>query len=193
MSEIERIFENSSPNDPSISEKLLPLVYDELRKLAAARLNREKAGHSLQATSLVHEAYLRLVQNQANAKWENRGHFFSAAAEAMRRILIERARRNNALKRGGDKNRKHYAEDSIVAPETNVDLLELDAALILFAEKEPRKAELVKLRFFVGLTLKEAAEVLGIGASTADRDWAYARAWLFRHVSSDDDGVDLIA
>ncbi len=186
MSEIEKILENSTPGDPAVAEQLLPLVYEELRKLAAAKLAREPAGHSLQATSLVHEAYMRLVKNQKDAQWDGRGHFFSAAAEAMRRILVDRARRKKAIKHGGDRKRKHFAEDLIVAPETNIDLIELDSALTSLAEQSPRKVELVKLRYFIGLTLKEAADVLGIGISTADRDWAYARAWLYRHISTSD-------
>lgn len=183
MSEVSLILSDASDNDPSVAERLLPLVYSELRRLAAAKIHNEQAGVSLQATSLVHEAYLRLVQPEPGVKWNGRGHFFSAAAEAMRRIMIERARRKQAQKRGGDLKREHLPEDAIEAPDAKVDLLDLDAALDKLQTQAPRKAELVKLRYFVGLTLREAADVLGISSATADRDWAYAKAWLFDQVS----------
>lgn len=185
MDEVTKILIDSSSEDPSAAEKLLPLLYNELRKLAAAKLAKEKANHSLQATSLVHEAYMRLVERSPEAKWDGRGHFFSAAAEAMRRILIDRARRKLAIKRGGELKRQRFAEDSIVAPEVEHDLLDLDAALDKLEQKDARKAELVKLRYFVGLTQQEAADILSIGISTADRDWAYARAWLYRQIGDD--------
>ena len=184
MNDVSKIFDDAE-NDPSIAEQLLPLIYDELRKLAAAKLAGERADHSLQATSLVHEAYVRLVDGSPDAKWDGRGHFFSAAAEAMRRILVDRARRKQALKHGGDLKRKRYAEDSIIAPKIDDDLLDLDTALGAFELQDIRKADLVKLRYFVGLTLQEAADILGISLSTADRDWAYARAWLYRRISND--------
>ena len=189
MSDITKFLEDAANGVPTAAEKLMPLIYDELRKLAAARLASEKPGHTLQATSLVHEAYLRLVERQPDVQWEGRGHFFSAAAEAMRRILIDRARRKLSVKRGGDRDRKVLAEDSIVAPDIDSDcnLMKLNAAMTKLEQKDARKAELVKLRYFVGLSLKDAADVLGVSVSTADREWAYARAWLYRQIS---EGVD---
>jgi len=183
MNEVTKILDNKSDDDPSKAEKLLPLIYDELRKLAAAKLVGERADHSLQATSLVHEAYLRLVGGDPDAKWDGRAHFFSAAAEAMRRILIDRARRKLSLKRGGNLKRQRFAEDSIVTPNIDGDLFDLDVALSQLEAQDRRKAELVKLKYFIGLTLHEAAQVLDISLSTADRDWAYAKAWLFREIS----------
>ncbi|MDA8563519.1 ECF-type sigma factor [Mariniblastus sp.] len=185
MDDVTKILDDADDDDPSDAEKLLPLIYDELRKLAAAKLAGERANHSLQATSLVHEAYMRLVNGAPDAQWDGQGHFFSAAAEAMRRILVDRARRKLSLKRGGDFTRKRYAEDSIIAPKIDGDLLDLDIALRDLEQQDVRKADLVKLRYFVGLTLQEAADILDISISTADRDWAYARAWLFRQVSND--------
>lgn len=167
---------------PQSAERLLPLVYDELRKLASSRLKQEASGQTLQATALVHEAYLRLVGNEQQSEWDSRGHFFGAAAEAMRRILVENARRKGRLKRGGDLVREDLVEEAIVAPEVDLDLLELDAALEDLQKQHPRKAELIKLRYFAGLTLEQAASALDIGISTADRDWAYARAWLLRRM-----------
>ena len=187
MTDVTRILNQIEDGDAHAAEELLPLVYDELRKLAAARLAQEKPGQTLQATALVHEAYLRLVEREQQDKWECRGHFFSAAAEAMRRILVERARRKRRLKRGGDLARQELVEDAIAAPEVDGDLLELDAALEKLQEKDPRKAELVKLRYFAGLTVEEAATALGITTSTADRDWAYARAWLYREITGGSD------
>jgi RNA polymerase sigma factor (TIGR02999 family) len=172
----------SMQGKPETAQRLLPLVYDELRRLARSQLEHERAGHTLQATALVHEAYLRLVGPEDEPQWDSRGHFFGAAAEAMRRILVENARRKGRLKRGGDLEREELFAETIVAPEVNSDVLELDAALEQFEQQHPRKAELVKLRYFAGLTLPQAAEVLGIGVSTADRDWAYAKAWLFREM-----------
>jgi RNA polymerase sigma factor (TIGR02999 family) len=168
--------------EPAAAEQLLPLVYDELRKLAAARMADEAPGQTLQATALVHEAYLRLVgAERAGAdplRWESRGHFFAAAAEAMRRILIERARRRNSLKGGGRRRRVELDDVPAALDAPREDLLALDEALTRLAQIHPRKAELVKLRFFAGLTVTKAAEVLGISPSTADNDWAYARCWL---------------
>jgi len=180
----------SMQDRPDTAQRLLPLVYDELRRLARSKLEQERAGHTLQATALVHEAYLRLVgplcqtgdQSVIQAEWDSRGHFFGAAAEAMRRILVENARKKGRLKRGGNLEREELHEDAIVAPEVNGDLLELDAVLDRFQQAHPRKAELVKLRYFTGLTMEQAAELLGIGISTADRDWAYAKAWLMREM-----------
>lgn len=158
-------------------DELLPLLYDELHQLAAARLANEKPGVTLQATALVHEVYLRLVGDQP---FQNRSHFFAAAAEAMRRILVEQARRRQALKRGGDVQREDLALERLAAPEPDDELLALHSALDRLAEVHPDKAELVKLRYFAGLTAEEAAHSLGISPSTADRHWVYARAWLKR-------------
>src|SRR5262249_19121139 len=157
------------------------LVYDELRKLAAQKLAQEKHGQTLQATALVHEAYLRLVGGQSgSAGWDNRGHFFAAAAEAMRRILVENVRRKRSLKRGGDRLGLDLEEVLPAAPEPREDLLALDEALNKLAAKDPIKAQLVQLRYFAGLTVDEAAHALGISSTTAERYWAYARAWLQR-------------
>lgn len=169
-----------------LAEKICPLVYDELRSLAAAKLKGENDGISIQATSLVHEAYLRIVKYVPENRWDGKGHFFAAAAEAMRRILVDRARRRMSQKMGGHLEKEFFAEDSIATPPIDTDLLDLHSALQLFELKDPRKANLVKLRYFIGLTQQEAADVLEIAISTADRDWAYARAWLFRQIN----GVD---
>lgn len=187
MQEVTQILAQIERGDPAAAEHLLPLIYDELRRLAAAKMAQENAEHTLQATALVHEAYLRLVEAQQQQKWECRGHFFAAAAEAMRRILVERARRRKRKKRGGDMVRQELVTDAIAAPNVDGDLLELDAALETFEREHPRKAQLVKLRYFAGLTIPEAATALGISTTTADRDWAYARAWLYRRISQ---GVD---
>ena len=181
MNEITRLFSAIERGDPQAAEQLLPLVYGELRRLAAQRLAHEAPGQTLQATALVHEAYLRLVGAQ-DPGWNGRGHFFAAAAEAMRRILIERARRMRALRRGGDRNRVDFDRANLAAPERSDDLLALDEALDQLAIKDARKAELVKLRYFAGLTMEQAAETLGISLATAHRDWNYARAWLHRSI-----------
>lgn len=159
-------------------EELLPVVYQELRRLASRKLASEKRGQTLQATALVHEAYLRLVDVQHQQRWDSRGHFFAAAAEAMRRILVESARRKASLKRGGDWARQELAESQVAATEADDDLLALDEALDKLAEADSQAAELVKLRYFSGLTIPQAAEVLDIGTRSADRLWAYAKAWL---------------
>lgn len=171
--------------DTEASKSLLPLVYDELRKLAAQRMAKEAVGHTLQATALVHEAYLRLVgpDRDADRGWGSRGHFFAAAAEAMRRILIDRARAKGALKRGGCPQRLRLDQEPLSRDDLSAELLDLDNALTKLAAEEPTKAELVKLRFFAGLTLEEAAGMLGISPATADRHWAYARAWLYHEMS----------
>jgi RNA polymerase sigma factor (TIGR02999 family) len=156
----------------------LPLVYDELRRLAAQKLAHEKPGQTLEATALVHEAYLRLVDVEQVQHWNSRGHFFAAAAEAMRRILVEHARHKRSLKTGGDRQRLMMADIEPAIAEPNDDLLALSEALEKLERQAPRKADLVKLRFFAGLTIKEAAQALGISPSTADNDWAYARCWL---------------
>lgn len=179
MSEVTRILSQIERGDPAAAEKLLPLVYDELRKLAGARLAQEKAGQTLQATALVHEAYLRLVgPGEDEPSWDNRGHFFAAAAEAMRRILVEAARRKKRLKRGGDQARQELDEADIAAPEPREDLLALDEALDKLATADKQAAELVQLRYFAGLTLPEAAEVMDLSLRSAERLWTYARAWL---------------
>jgi RNA polymerase sigma factor (TIGR02999 family) len=178
MSDVTRILSAIEQGDPQAAGQLLPLVYDELRKLAAHKLAQEKPGQTLQATALVHEAYLRLVDDSASPHWNSRGHFFAAAAEAMRRILVEQARHKKSAKRGGQLRRIALPEERLAAPRQNVDLVALDEALEKLARHDGRKAELVKLRFFVGLTLREAADVLGIAESTADADWAYAKSWL---------------
>jgi RNA polymerase sigma factor (TIGR02999 family) len=161
------------------AQELLPLIYGELRRLAAQKLHQEKAGQTLQATALVHEAYLRLVAVDQSQRWNGRGHFFAAAAEAMRRILVENARRKNSIKAGGEWHRVDAAEIELVVENgSDIDLLALDDALAKLEEEEPRKAAVVKLRFFGGLTNNQAAEVLGVSGATAENDWAYARAWL---------------
>jgi RNA polymerase sigma factor (TIGR02999 family) len=186
MSDVTRILSQIESGDPSAAEQLLPLVYDELRKLAAARLAQEKPGQTLQATALVHEAYLRLVGNQQHdPSWDNRGHFFAAAAEAMRRIMIDQARQKESLRRGGGLQRHDVIPVEIVTPEPCVDLLGLNEALEKFASRDPEKAQLVKLRYFAGLTIPQAAQALGISSTTADRHWAYARAWLHAELSRD--------
>ena len=182
MSDVTRILSAIEQGDQHASEKLLPLIYDELRKLAAQKLAQENPGQTLQATALVHEAYLRLVDVEKAQQWDSRHHFFAAAAEAMRRILIDNARRKQSRKHGGDWPRRDLEADFLVAPEPNLDLLALDAALHRLAEHDPLKARLVELRYFAGLTGDEAAAVLGISASSADRHWIYTRAWLRREL-----------
>jgi RNA polymerase sigma factor (TIGR02999 family) len=177
MSDVTRMLTAIERGDPQAAEQLLPLVYQELRRLAAQRLAREAPGQTLQATALVHEAYLRLV-GADDPGWENRGHFFAAAAEAMRRILVENARRKAALKAGGGRQRLDLAEVAPAIEGTSLDLLALDEALAALEVRDPRKAELIKLRYFAGLTVEQAAAALGISVSTADNDWAYARSWL---------------
>jgi RNA polymerase sigma factor (TIGR02999 family) len=177
MSGVTQILSAIEQGDPHAAEQLLPLVYDELRTLAAQKLARETPGQTLQATALVHEAYLRLVDTRQAQHWNSRGHFFGAAAEAMRRILVERARHKRTIKGGGDRQREPL-QDIAAAGGPDIDLLALDEALTKLEAQEPRKAQLVKLRFFAGLTTNEAAEALGIASTTADNDWAYARCWL---------------
>jgi RNA polymerase sigma factor (TIGR02999 family) len=178
MSDVTRILAAMDQGDRQAAGQLLPLVYDELRRLAAARLAHEAPGQSLQATALVHEAYLRLVGSNPEAPFDGRNHFFAAAAEAMRRILIDRARSRKRLKRGGGRRRVRLDLDAVLVEPPGDDLLALDEALTALAREDPGAAKLVKLHVFAGLTLAQAAEVLGIGRRTADRDWAYARAWL---------------
>ena len=178
MTEVTRILAAIEQGDPQGAVQLLPLVYDELRKLAAQRLAQEKPGQTLQATALVHEAYLRLLGGEHDQNWHGRGHFFSAAAEAMRRILVDNARRKLTRKHGGGLLRHDLDDVQLAAPELGEDLLALDEALELLGKEDPVKAELVKLRHYAGLTVDQAAEALQISPATADRYWAYARAWL---------------
>ena len=183
MSDVTRILSQIEAGDPRAADQLLPLVYNELRNLAAARLALEKPGQTLQATALVHDAYIRLVDTEKAQHWESRRHFFSAAAESMRRILIENARRKRSPKHGGDRARHDIDHVQLAAPELGEDLLALDEALDRLAQKDPVKAELVKLRHFAGLTIEQAAEALQISPTTANRYWAYARAWLHREIT----------
>ena len=185
MSEVTRILSAIQQGDPRGAEQLLPLVYNELRQLAAAKLAQEKPGQTLQATALVHDAYLRLVDAEAAPHWDSRGHFFAAAAEAMRRILIDQARRKHSRKRGGSLRRVELDADALLAaPEEHAaeDLLALDEALQQFESEDPLKARLVKLRYFAGLSLADAAAALGISTATAKRHWVYARSWLYGKV-----------
>ncbi len=186
MSEVSRILSAIEAGDPHAADQLLPLVYEELRQLAAQRLAQEKPGQTLQATALVHEAYLRLVGEGREQHWDNRGHFFAAAAEAMRRILVDSARSKKAIRHGGGRHRVplHDSHRIMQSPD---DLLALDEALTRFAREEPAKAELVKLRFFAGFSTPEAAAALGISRATAERWWAYARTWLFSELQEDGD------
>jgi RNA polymerase sigma factor (TIGR02999 family) len=182
MADVTRILSDIGAGDPQATERLLPLLYDELRRLAARKLAHEKPGQTLQATALVHEAYLRLVGGGRERPWESRGHFFVAAAEAMRRILVENARRKRSGRHGGGWQRRDVDAGALVAPEPDVDLLALDAALHRLVAHDPLKARLVELRYFSGLTGDQAAAALGISASGADRHWVYARAWLRREL-----------
>jgi RNA polymerase sigma factor (TIGR02999 family) len=182
MSEVTRILDAIEQGDAHAGEQLLPLVYEELRRLAAEKLAQEKPGQTLQATALVHEAYLRLVDVDRPQHWDSRGHFFAAAAEAMRRILVDQARRKKAARHGGGLARRELEPDLAAAREPREDLLALDEALDRLAVADPLKADLVKLRYFAGLPLAEAAAALGLSERTAGRHWAYARAWLRRAV-----------
>ncbi len=182
MNEVTRILSDMAHGDAHAAAQLLPLVYDELRRLAAARLAAEPSGNTLQPTALVHEAYLRLVGTPEGDQWDHRGHFFAAAAEAMRRILIDDARRKATARHGGAMQRQALDPDAAAIPEPREDLLALDEALDRLAAEDPLKADLVKLRYFVGMSLAEAAAALGLSERTAGRHWAYARAWLRRAV-----------
>jgi RNA polymerase sigma factor (TIGR02999 family) len=179
MTDVTRILEAVEAGDPRASAELLPLVYEELRRLAAAQMARERSDHTLCATALVHEAYLRLVTVEPEKPWEGRAHFYGAAAEAMRRILIENARRRRQIKRGGALFRREMDPDRLARPEPDDDVEALSDALDKLTTIQPRAAQIVRLRYFAGLTLKEAADTLGIAPRTADSYWAYARAWLF--------------
>ena len=182
MSDVTRILSAIEQGDPHAAEQLLPLVYDELRELAAQRMSQEKPGQTLQATALVHEAYVRLVGAEPEQQWSSRGHFFAAAAEAMRRILIENARRKQRQKRGGDRVRHDLDVVDLAAPESPQDLVTLDEALNKLGATDKSAADVVQLRFFAGLPIPDVAEVLGISPRTADRLWAYARAWLHQEI-----------
>jgi len=183
LSDVTRILESIEHGDPKAAEELLPLVYGELRKLAAAKMAHEAPNQTLQPTALVHEAWMRLVGKDAQVQFQNRAHFFAAAAEAMRRILIDKARRRNALRHGGDQQRVDIEGLEIAMTAVDDDeLLAVNEALDKLAAHNQPEAEMVKLRYFVGMTLEEAAEVLGISARTADNYWAHARAWLFREL-----------
>jgi RNA polymerase sigma factor (TIGR02999 family) len=184
MTDVTRILSAIEQGDPHAADQLLPLVYDELRKLAAQRLAQEKPGQTLQATALVHEAYLRLV-GDSPGQWDNRHHFFAAAAEAMRRILVEQARRKRRVRHGGGRKRINLDEAcSLVQPRSD-DLLALDEALTRLASLKPVRAEVVKLRFFAGLTMAEIARTLGISQPTAERYWAFARTWLYAELKDE--------
>ncbi|OYP28266.1 sigma-70 family RNA polymerase sigma factor [Rhodopirellula sp. MGV] len=188
-SEISRILNSLEQGDPAAAGELLPLVYEELRRLATSRMRRESHAQTLQPTALVHEAFLRLIGNE-NVRWDGKSHFFAAAAEAMRRILIEHARRRNALKRGGDRQQFELNEsDGIVTLDNADELLDLDAALTKLAVDEPELAKLVELRYFAGLSVEEAAEVMAISPRTVKRHWAYARVWLARAMDAEPDNL----
>jgi RNA polymerase sigma factor (TIGR02999 family) len=180
MNEVTRILSQIGQGHRSASEELLPLVYDELRILARQRLAREKPGQTLQATALVHEAYLRLIgtADEQTPHWDHRGHFFAAAAEAMRRIIVDNAKRKQTLKRGGERQRLPFDDMAIESPRSHPDILALNEALDRLEKTDPEIAKLVKLRYFAGFTIKEAAEILGISVSTANSHWAFAKAWL---------------
>ncbi len=185
--DVTRILDALGGGDESAAGELLPLVYDELRRLAAQRLANESPGQTLQPTALVHEAYLRVVGSNSDKRWDGRRHFFAAAAEAMRRILLDRARNRRREKHGGNRRRELLDLNALVADDASPDdLIDLDEALSRLSVIDPRSAELVKLRLFAGLTLDEAALALGIVRRTAERDWAFARAWLFRQLASGD-------
>jgi RNA polymerase sigma factor (TIGR02999 family) len=190
MSEVTRILSAIEQGDPHAAEQLLPLVYEELRQLAAQRLAHEAPGQTLQATALVHEAYLRLVDADRVPHWDSRGHFFAAAAEAMRRILIDNARRKRRPKHGGGRSRVSLDEALCLREAPSDDLLALDEALDQLAREDPAKAELVKLHYFAGLSLEEAGKVLGVSPRTAKRHWAYARAWLYAAIADAPSSLD---
>ncbi len=184
MTHVTQILERAQRGDSLAASQLLPLVYDELRRIAAHKMAGESPGHTLQPTALVHEAWLRMVGGEGEAQFQNRAHFFGAAAEAMRRILIDRARRIQAQKHGGGKEHVDIDDMEIPAPADDDELLAVNDALDRFAAVDAQKAELVKLRYFVGMTIEEAAPVLGISEPTAKRWWAYARAWLHEEINS---------
>jgi RNA polymerase sigma factor (TIGR02999 family) len=190
MSDVTQILSAIEQGDQQAAEQLLPLVYDELRKLAAQKLAQEKPGQTLQATALVHEAYLRLVDVDQAQRWDSRGHFFAAAAEAMRRILVDHARRRRSRRRGGTAKRHSLPSLDPALPAPDEELLAVNEALDQLQKLDPAKAELVKLRYFAGMTIPEAAQALGISIPTANRYWAYARAWLHEELAGGDEGTD---
>jgi RNA polymerase sigma factor (TIGR02999 family) len=185
MSDVTRILSSIEAGDPSAAEQLLPLVYEELRDLAAQRLAQEKPGQTLEATGLVHEAYLRLVDAEKAQHWNSRGHFFAAAAEAMRRILVENARRKRGPKHGGAYKRVDLDVSAILMPEPDADVLALDEVLTRLEATDAVAAKIVKLRYFAGLSMPQAAEALGLPLRSAERNWTYARTWLYRELTSD--------
>ena len=186
VSEVTRILSAIEEGDPHAADHLLPLVYDELRRLAAAKLAQEKPGQTLESTALVHEAYLRLVDTEKAQHWNSRGHFFAAAAEAMRRILVDNARHKRSKKAGGERIRLDLDQLAAATSDRHDDVLDIDAALVGLASADPQAAELVKLRYFAGLTIPQAADALGISPRSADFLWAYARAWLLRSLGGAD-------
>jgi len=190
MSDVTHLLNAIDQGDPHAASQLLPLVYDELRRLARTKLAHETPGQTLDATALVHEAYLRLVGSNEDRHWDGRRHFFAAAAQAMRHILVDNARRKKGLKHGGDRQRVDADPDLLPTNAAPVDLLALDEALTKFAKEAPARAELVQLRFFAGFTMPEAAGVLGISLATAERYWTYARTWLFAEMSDPQDPAD---
>ncbi len=186
MTDVTRILSAIEQGDPSAAGQLLPLVYNELRRLAAAKMAQENPGQTLQATALVHEAYMRLVDVEKAQRWDSRGHFFAAAAEAMRRILVDQARRKQTDRQGGRLKRHPLEHLEITAAQPSLDVLAIHEALVRFERIDKLKADLVKLRYFAGLTIPQAAEALGISSATADRYWAYARAWLHAELKKGD-------
>lgn len=185
MANVTQILAAIEQGDPAASEQLLPLVYEELRKLANVKLANERSGQTLEATALVHEAYLRLVDGDSSQRWNSRGHFFGAAAEAMRRILVEQARRKKSLKRGGELQRHEFQDAEIIISTTHDQIIEINDAINDLAKLDPQAAELVKLRYFVGLPSVEAADVLDLSARTADRLWVYAKSFLLSVIKKD--------
>lgn len=183
MTDVTQILDRIERGDPAAAQQLLPLVYNELRKLAGQRIGQENPGHTLQATALVHEAYLRLVDVEQAQHWDSRGHFFAAAAEAMRRILVENARRKGRLKRGGNLQQVELSEDAVAAPEIHEDLIALDEALDRLKAIDAEAVQLVHLRYFVGMSIPDAAKLMGIAPRSADRVWAFARAWLHQQIT----------
>jgi RNA polymerase sigma factor (TIGR02999 family) len=189
MTDVTRILSAIEQGDPQAAEQLLPLVYNELRRLAAQKLAQEQPGQTLEATALVHEAYLRLVDVEQAQHWDSRGHFFAAAAEAMRRILVDQARRRRSQRRGGAAKQNSLASLDPEIPAPDEELLAVDEALERLQKLDPPKAELVKLRYFAGMTVPEAAQALGVSIPTANRYWAYARAWLHEELAGGDDAA----
>jgi RNA polymerase sigma factor (TIGR02999 family) len=186
MTEVTRILQKMAEGDTHESAALMPLVYNELRRLAARELRNDPAGNTLQPTALVHEAYVRLVDQNNEPRWNHRGHFYAAAAEAMRRVLVESARRKQSLKRGGGRERVPLEESRMAAPQRDAELLALDDALTRLAAHRPKAASLVSLRYFAGLTMEQAAASLGVSLRTAERNWTYAKAWLLETMAETD-------